>query len=458
MTNTSRTPDANWELDYKPRPQMLAFHQRTQRFAFMICHRRFGKTVAAIGELVIRALYTKKENAQYVYFAPFRQQAKQIAWNYLVDMTDGIATEVKVSELSVTLPNNAKIMLMGADNPNAARGMYFDGAVLDEYANMRPDMLDAVIMPTLLDRLGWLLVIGTAAGRLNKFFDLYEKAQTDKEWFFADIKVSESAVIAPEEIARIKNAVSEAKFNQEFMNDFSAELVGTYYAALVNAAERNNQLHRESIYTPDLPVHVAMDIGRGDSTVMIYWQERPDGLAVIDCYDNNGEQAQHYIDVLADTPEYNYATVWLPHDAKAKTFATHKSAMEQFIDAGLPVQITPRLSVEDGIEATRQTIPITHFDYRRERAYTLVEAARTYRKKFDEKHQVFSNTPLHSYESDFCDALRYMAIVANPKRKKLELQQQIINDVNSAYEHNLDEMFKQRENRHTTDNIAKLRI
>ena len=102
--------DKGWQLPYAPREKMIEFHQRTQRYAFLICHRRYGKTVACIGELVIRALYTKKKNAQYAYVCPFRSQAKAVAWQYLVDMTQGIATDVKVSELSITLPNGIVVM------------------------------------------------------------------------------------------------------------------------------------------------------------------------------------------------------------------------------------------------------------------------------------------------------------------------------------------------------------
>ena len=206
--------DKSWTLPYNPRELMVEFHQREQRYAFLICHRRYGKTVACIAELVLRALYTKKKNAQYAYVCPFRSQAKAVAWNYLVDMTQGIAEDVKVSELSVTLPNGAKIWLSGSDNVNALRGLYLDGVVLDEFGQCRPDLLEAVIMPCLLDRKGWLVIIGTAYGRLNKFFDYYEKSRDDPEWFHADIKVSDSDIIPLEEQRRIREAISEAKWNQ----------------------------------------------------------------------------------------------------------------------------------------------------------------------------------------------------------------------------------------------------
>ena len=443
----AKNDDDDWELPYKPRQQMVGFHQRQQRFAFLICHRRFGKTVACIAELVIRALYTTKKNAQYAYICPFRTQAKAVAWNYLVEMTLGIATNIKVSELSITLPNGAKIWLSGSDNVNALRGLYLDGAVIDEFAQCRPDLLEAVIMPCLVDRKGWLVIIGTAYGRLNQFYEYHQKSIEDAEWFHADIKVYDSGVIDPEEIHRIKNAVSEAKFRQEFLNDFSAELVGTYYAAILTKIEQNGQINKTTHYNNDRQVHVAFDIGRGDSTVAWFWQEHEFGIDVIDFYTNNGEQAKHYIQMLQEKP-YDYKTINLPHDAKAKTFATHKSALEQFIDATFgndtQINIVPKLSIEDGIEAARQILNSCNFDY--DRCYYGVECLRVYRKKWDATNQCFLKTPLHDYSSDASDSFRYLAIQANKKYlTPPTVHESISNALTHGREINLDRMFAERE-------------
>ena len=452
--------DDAWELPYTPRQQMVKFHQRQERFAFLICHRRFGKTAACIAELIIRALYTTKKNAQYAYICPFRTQAKAVAWQYLVEMTQGIATDVKVSELSITLPNGAKIWLSGSDNVNALRGLYLDGAVVDEFAQCRPDLLEAVVMPCLVDRKGWLVVIGTAYGRLNQFFNYYEKSKEDTEWFHADIKVYDSGVIDPSEIARIKNAISEAKFRQEFLNDFSAELVGTYYAAIITEIEQKGQINQTTHWQPELDVHVAFDIGRGDNTVAWFWQEHEHGVNVIDYYTNNGEQAQHYITMLLEK-SYRYKTINLPHDAKAKTFATHKSAMEQFIEAdfGKDCQIVmvPKLSVEDGIEAARQILKYCSFDY--DRCYYGVECLRVYRKKFDEINQVFMKTPLHDYSSDSADSFRYMAIQANKKYLPVpSMHESINNAIAKSGEYSLESLFNDREAAKSQNSIRSRRV
>lgn len=440
--------DEAWEMPYKPRAQLVAFHQRKEKLAFLICHRRFGKTVGCIAETVLRAVYTAKKNAQYAYICPFRTQAKAVAWNYLVAMTQGIAIDVKVSELSVTLPNGAKIWLSGSDNVNALRGLYLDGVVIDEFAQCRPDLLDAVVMPCLLDRDGWLVIIGTAYGRLNQFFEYYKKSRDSDEWFHADIKVYDSGVLDAEAVARIKAEQSDAKFRQEFLNDFSAELTGTYYASIINQIEQIGQINQTTHWLPDLDVHVVFDIGRGDNTVAWFWQEHQFGINVIDFYTNNGEQAAHYINMLKEKP-YHYKTINLPHDAKAKTFATTKSALEQFIDADFgkdaQIKIVPSLSVEDGIEAARQILKHTNFDY--DRCYYGVECLRVYRKKWDDTRQCFMKTPLHDYSSDAADSFRYLAIQANKKYLPAPTAHESVEvSLFKGREINLDQMFEQREN------------
>ena len=456
-----RSPaDKSWTLPYEPRELMVEFHQRTQRFAFIIAHRRMGKTVACVAELIIRALYTKKKQAQYAYICPFRSQAKAVSWNYLVEMTKGIATDVKVSELSVTLPNGAKIWLSGSDNVNSLRGLYLDGAVIDEFGQCRPDLLEAVIMPCLLDRKGWLVIIGTAYGRLNKFFNFYEKSRDDETWFHTDIKVTDSGIIDKEEVERIKLGMSEAKFNQEFMNDFSAELVGTYYATLVNELETAQKINTTAVHDPDLPVQVAFDIGRSDNTCAWFWQETGHGIRWIDFHTNNGQPASHYIDMLKAKP-YNLSRVHLPHDAKAMTFSTDKSALEQFVHAfektDTLVDLVPKLSVEDGIEAVRQTLKFSEFNG--ETCYYGIECLRVYRKKFDEINQVFSNKPLHDYSSDAADAFRYACIMANKSYKPAPTpHESIAAQIRSGGEYQLENLFSQRESANKKSFIAQRRI
>ena len=82
------------------------------------------------------------------------------------------------SELRVDLVNGSMIRLYGADNPDALRGPYLDGVVLDEFADMKPEVWHEVVRPMLADRRGWATFIGTPKGK-NEFYRLYQNALKD---------------------------------------------------------------------------------------------------------------------------------------------------------------------------------------------------------------------------------------------------------------------------------------
>ena len=187
---TKRHIGGSFKLPYNPRAPFIDFHNRANRWAVLLCHRRAGKTVAAVNELVVRAIYTQKHNAQYAYIAPYRQQAKNIAWTYLKEAVEGLAVEVRESDLTVILPKGQRISLYGADNPDSLRGLYFDGIVVDEMADIRPSLWQEVMLPTLADRKGWAVIMGTPKGKGNKLYEFYELAKKDPSWFSLTLKAS----------------------------------------------------------------------------------------------------------------------------------------------------------------------------------------------------------------------------------------------------------------------------
>lgn len=447
---TRRRIGGKFELEYQPRAAFLPFHNRTQRWAVLLCHRRAGKTVAAVNELVIRAVYTKKKNAQYSYIAPYRQQAKKIAWKYLKDAVDGLAVEIRESDLMVRLPNGAEISLHGADNPDSLRGLYNDGVVVDEMADVRPSLWQEVILPTLADREGWAVIMGTPKGKGNKLYEFHTLANNNEMWYTMTLRASESGYIKPAELAMLKTQLSEAQYEQEFECSFTAALVGTYYSKSMRQLDVNAQINNDVIYDPQFPVHAAADIGFSDSTVIWFWQERPDGLAIIDCEAAYGQPLQYYFDLLDEKP-YQYETIWLPHDARAKTLQTGKSTIEQFLERGYPVDIAPQLAVQHGIDAVRLTLPICHFNL--DKTAEGVEALRVYRRKYDEINKVFLDKPLHDWASDFADAFRYLALVAD---KKLNPAPAPHASINGNAQYSLDQLFAERERLQPTG-VSKMR-
>ena len=212
------------DTGYVPHKYQFEIHANLKRFSVLVCHRRFGKTFLAINALIDAALRSPKENGRYGYVAPFLKQAKQVSWDYLKRFALQIpGTRANESDLSIDFPNKARVRLYGSDNGEAMRGLYFDGVVMDEVADMRMETWPEIIRPALADRKGWCLFIGTPKG-LNQFHDLYQHALTNDTWYAGMFRVDETDVLDKDEVALAKETMTENQYRQEFLCDFSASI------------------------------------------------------------------------------------------------------------------------------------------------------------------------------------------------------------------------------------------
>lgn len=442
-------------LEYEPRIHFVPFHQRAQRWGCLVVHRRGGKTVACVNDVVARGLYTQKKDARFAYIAPFYRQAKDIAWQYLKNYAAGAITKVRESELRVELLNGAWITLYGADNPDALRGIYLDGVILDEYGDCRPALWGEVILPTLADRRGWAVFIGTPKGK-NHFYQVFRRSQSDESWYNLFLPVTETDVFPTEELAEIKAQMSDEEYEQEFLCSFEAAVKGTYYADTLN--QMPEERFSDTIkFDRERPVNVAADLGFSDSTAFWYWQDWEDGPHLIDYDEYQGKKLDFYFDLL-DSKDYRYGEIWLPHDAKADTLQTKRSTIEQFIekyrDDPVEIQLVPKLKKQHGIDAARFMLPKCWF--RLPQTFGGVEALRAYKRKYNEITKAYSDEPEHTWASDGADAFRYFALVARERyvapieEKKMSLEEQIM-----ANRPTLDDLWEEHDR---IINLARRRI
>ena len=183
---------------YEMRAQFRPLHRRRSRWAICVSHRRAGKTVACINELIIGATMCRRHEPQFAYIAPKRNQAKRIAWKYLKSFKRFMpGRRVSETELWVELPGGARIEILGADKPDRLRGMYWDGVVLDEYGDMDPETWTKVIRPALSDRKGWACFIGTPKGK-NHFHRLWAASDGDPDWYRLELKASGTGLLKAE--------------------------------------------------------------------------------------------------------------------------------------------------------------------------------------------------------------------------------------------------------------------
>jgi phage terminase large subunit len=427
---------ARIQLKYQPREAFLPFHNRKARFSDLVCHRRAGKTVAAVNDLIIGALECQYPRPQLAYIAPTYQMAKRIAWEYTKEFAQPLIAQTHESELRVTLTaNDAKIYLLGSENADALRGLYLDGAVLDEYPLMRPSMVSQVIMPCLSDRQGWLVKMGTPRGK-NHFYDSYNRSKGDPAAFTMMLKASESGIIPKDELALIRSHMDESDYQQEYECSFDAALKGAIYGVEMELAETEGRI-REFDLDPNLPVDVITDLGYTDDTVLLFFQQGPGGILIHEVYANNEQEWDVYLDEMETR---DVRDVYLPHDAKAKNLQTGRSIVEQTIRRGYRPKMVPDHKLRDGISAARKLLP--YIWWNRPLTSNAVEAMKSYRREWDDKLGCYRDRPVHDWSSHIADTFRYLGVVftmLQPIVSKLILPPEVKAGANYAF--CLDDLF-----------------
>lgn len=399
------------ELDYQPRDVFIPFHERTERWAVIVAHRRCGKTVACINDLIYKAIMEGKEDGRYAYIAPYYSQAKTIAWDYLLRFSQPVLAKANQSELWVELVNGARIRLFGADTGENLRGLYLDSVVLDEYADMKPSIWGSVVRPLLADRGGSATFIGTPKGH-NQFWDVYNNATKDDDWYVKTLRASQTNLLPDSELADAAKMMSQDQYLQEFECDFESAILGAFYGKEMRQLTDQGRI-TEVKHDPMFKVHTAWDLGYSDDTAIWFFQVVHGEIRLLDYHYSNGQPVSFYAGVVQSREVergYDYGYHYLPHDARAKTLASNRSVIEQLSDK-LPMKslrIVPNLGLQDGIQASRLALTRAWFDHKCEDG---IECLRQYQREYDEDKKVFRDKPRHDWTSHGADAFRYLSIV-----------------------------------------------
>jgi hypothetical protein len=339
-----------------------------------------------------------------------------VAWSYLKRYSERVrGADPSESELTVTLVNGSRIRLYGADNADALRGIYLDGVILDEFADMRPSVWGEIIRPLLADRRGWAVFIGTPKGK-NSFWDIYSRSSNDPDWFSLSLKASTSGLIPRDELADARKGMTDDQYEQEFECSFTAAIQGAYYGKELNAAQ--DRIKTVS-YDPMFPVHTAWDLGYSDDTAIWWYQVIAGEIRILEAHSSNGNNVDFYANLVNNKP-YKYGLHWLPHDAKAKTLASGGKSIQEMLIKGIGnnIRIVPSLSLQDGIQAVRSMLPRCWFD--KVSCADGLEALMQYQREYDEDKKSFRDKPLHNWTSHYADAFRMLAIAwreQNPEVK-----------------------------------------
>ena len=209
------------DLNVQLLPWQTKVFEDTTRFKVVAAGRRTGKSRLAAWMLIINALQSDRGHVFYV--APTQGQARDIMWQTLLELGHDVITGSHINNLQLKLVNGATITLKGADRPETMRGVSLKFLVMDEYADMKPDVWEQVLRPALADQKGHAMFIGTPMGR-NHFYELYKYAEmgddeTYSGWHFTSY---DNPLLDPDEINIAKKSMSSYAFRQEFMASFEA--------------------------------------------------------------------------------------------------------------------------------------------------------------------------------------------------------------------------------------------
>lgn len=339
----------------------------------------------------------------YWHMLPEAAQGRKVIWDgidkqgrRIVDQAfpKALRRSQNEHEMKIELLNGSIWQVVGSDNYNSLIGANPVGIVFSEWSVAKPSAWD-YMRPILAENGGWALFIYTPRGR-NHGHEIYQIAKGNQAWFAEILTVDETKILAPELIeAERASGMDESMIEQEYYCSFEGALVGSFYGKIINELERTGRI-TDVPYDPSVPVHTFWDLGHTDDTAIWFAQVVRGEVHIIDAYANHGKDIRHYVDVIKDKP-YQYGLWhWIPHDARAKTLAANgRSTEQQLNELGLKTRIVPQLTVQDGIQAARVTLPNCWFDSAKTKEG--LESLRQYQREWDEDNRMFKVHPKHDW-------------------------------------------------------------
>lgn len=363
---------------------------------------------------------------------PEANQARKALWNAVNPHTgkrrvdEAFPAEIRKrardDEMLVEFVNGATWQVVGSDNFNSLVGSPPVGLVFSEWPLCDPAAW-AYLMPIIAENGGWVIFNGTPRGKNHAYRSLIG-ARKNKDAFAQVLSAEDTGVFSGEQLTQIRleliatygEEYGQAVFDQEYGCSFEAANLGAILGRALAKAQKEGRISNEAgAYDPGgSPVEISSDIGRRDASTWWFWQPCVGGFRIVDYDKDSGLDADEWVARLGKRIQergYRLGKVWLPHDARAKTFSAKHSAVEIFIGAygTAGVGIVPDASKSDRINAARRVINRCSFHE------TNTEKGRdglsAWSYVYDEERKEFSKEPDHNWASHDGDGYSYGALV-----------------------------------------------
>lgn len=421
-----RIPANGW----KPRDYQLAawtYLERGGRHAELIWHRRSGKDELGLHRTAVSAI---ERVAGYWYMLPEYKQARKAIWDAINPHTSKkridevfpheLRKTTRNQEMMIEFVNGSHFQVVGSDNPDSLVGSPPAGIVYSEWALSNPNTR-AYLRPILLENDGWQIFNTTPRGR-NHAHRTYLAAKADPTAFAQVLDARQTGVFTHAQLdAELKAYIEDfgeeygrAQFEQEYYCSFEAATLGTILARQIGIAEREGRIADDVRFDPDgAALEISSDIGRRDSATWWFWQPQVGGYQVVDYDGGWGADAEEWCDRLAKhihDNHYKLGKIWLPHDARAKTFSAKYSTVETFINyfGADKIGITPDSKRADRVNAARVLTPRVKFSPKCDKG---LDGLRAWAYEYNEDTKTFSSEPKHDWASHDGDGYSYGCLI-----------------------------------------------
>lgn len=437
------------------------------KHAELVWHRRSGKDELGLHWTAVSSF---QRVAGYWYMLPKYNQARKAIWDAVNPHTGKkrideafpheLRKAINNQEMKITFLNDSVFQVVGSDNPDSLVGSPPAGIVYSEWALSNPDVR-AYLRPIIMENGGWQIFNTTPRGR-NHALRTLEAAKRDPKAFSQVLDAHQTGIFTREQLtAELQNYIDDfgedygkSKFEQEYLCSFDAANIGAILARSIVEAERSGRVGPHVDYDPEgAPIEISADIGRADTATWYFWQPRYRGFNIFDYDGGFGLDAEQWCERLAaKLAQYGpkaLGKIWLPHDARAKTFSAKHSAVEVFLDffGADKVAITPDSKRTDRINAARVLVKNVAFSDKCEKG---LDGLRAWAYKWDDEKKMFSSEPEHDWASHDGDGFSYGCLIMREREQKPEEKQAIfpITGHNSYIQTApLDTLWKERPSR-----------
>ena len=448
----------NWQPRGYQRPAW-DYLERGGHHCELVWHRRSGKDDLSLHWTATAAF---ERIGNYWHMLPQANQARKALWDAVNPHTgrkridEAFPPEIRQTtrdqEMLIRFKNGSTWQVVGSDNFNSLVGSPPIGLVFSEWALCNPAAW-AYLMPIIEENKGWAIFNTTPRGK-NHAHRSVKAAMSTPGMFGQMLPADKTQIFTPDQLDRIKAELvatygddyGQSVFEQEYLVSFEAANLGAILGRWLSRAEQEGRIADTHAYDPyGAAVEISSDIGRRDASAWWFWQPCVGGYRIVDYDLDSGLDADEWCNRLAKRITergYRLGRIWLPHDARAKTFAAKNSAVEIFLMhfGTAKVGIVPNSTREDRINAARQVVRkcafhATHTEKGRDglSAWAYV---------YDEERREFSKEPDHNWASHPGDAFSYGAQVMQEMvlaDEKPETERVVAVFANTA---TLDDMWK----------------